>query len=331
MKIGGFDTDERVLVVAEIGNNHEGDAERAATLVREAAARGADAVKLQTFRTELFVKPADSERYARMRGFELAPATVERLASLARELDLLFLSTPLDLDSAELLEPLVDAFKIASGDNDFMPLLERVGRSGRPVICSSGVSELETVRRAVDALERAGAGDVAVLHCTSSYPTEPAEANLASIPYLAGALGRTTGYSDHTMGIETAVLAVAAGARIVEKHFTLDKDTSEFRDHKLSADPPELEALVARIRAVELAVGRPGKWIQPSEQGMATAIRRSIVAAADLPSGRVLGAGDLTWMRPGDGLRPGEETSVVGRTLVRAVAHGEPIRPDDVE
>lgn len=326
MRIGEFDTDERVLVVAEIGNNHEGDADAARELVRRAAECGADAVKLQTFRTDLFVRPADRERYERMRRFELAPELVEELGELARSFGVLFVSTPLDLESAELLEPLVDAFKIASGDNDFVPLLERVAASGKPVILSTGLSDLEGVERAAGHF---AGSELAVLQCTSAYPAPPEEANLAAIPMLAGRLGCTVGYSDHTLGVEACAAAVAAGARVIEKHFTLDKEASDFRDHKLSADPPELEELVARVRRAEALRGTPEKSMQPSEEALAVAARRAIVAAKDLPEGHEIGRADLTWLRPADGLAPGEESRLVGRTLTRAVAAGETVVPED--
>jgi sialic acid synthase SpsE len=327
VKIGPVDTDERVVVVAEIGNNHEGDAGRAAELVRRAAECGADAIKLQTYRTELFVRPQDADRYARMRSFELPRADVERLHELAGELGLAFVSTPLDLDSAAFLEPLVDAFKIASGDNDFFPLLDAVAAADKPVVVSSGASDLSHMEDVVTYLRGRGAGQVAVLHCVSAYPAPEDEVNLAAIGLLAERLGCPVGYSDHTLGLDACVAAVAAGARILEKHFTLDKQLSDFRDHQLSADPPELADLVRRVRAVETLLGRREKRIQPSEAPLAEAIRRSVAAAADLPAGHRLRRDDLLWLRPATGVRPGDEARLVGRALTRDVARGETIDP----
>lgn len=335
MKIGGVDLEQRVLVVAEIGNNHEGSLDTARELVRQAAAAGADAVKFQTFRADLFVSREDAERFARMSRFELAEPAWAELAELARSHGLLFLSTPLDLASADVLEPLVDAYKIASGDNDFVPLLRRVARSGLPVVVSSGVSGLDTVQRAIDVLrseweESGGAGEVAVLHCVSAYPTPLEDVQLRAIPFLADRLGVTVGYSDHTTGIDAAPLAVALGARIVEKHFTLDKAFSDFRDHALSSDPTELADLVRRIRSAEVLLGQPGKAVRPSESGAEVAIRRSVVAGRALPAGHVVAFDDLLWQRPGGGIRPGDEAVVVGHPLVRDVAAGERLAPEDV-
>jgi sialic acid synthase SpsE len=178
--------------------------------------------------------------------------------------------------------------------------------------------------------ETSGGGELAVLHCVSSYPVSPAEASVRAIETLRDELDCTIGYSDHTSGLEAAQLAVALGARIVEKHFTLDKDYSEFRDHALSADPPELRELAERLRLTSELLGRPGKVVQPSERDSVAALRRSIVAAGDFPAGHVLADGDLTWTRPADGLPPGSEDVLLGHALAHDVRFGEPLRESDV-
>lgn len=327
MRIGHVDLDDRVLVLAELGNNHEGSVERARELVCGAGRCGADGVKLQTFRTSGFVRRSDTARYERYAGYELAPDAVVELAELARSLGLLFVSTPLDLESVALLAPLVDAFKIASGDNDFFALLEAVAATRKPVLLSTGMSELRHVEAALAAL---GGSEVAVLQCTSAYPAPPGEVNLAAIPLLADRFGRPVGYSDHTLGTTASLAAVALGARVIEKHFTLDKEQSEFRDHALSADPPELRTIVEGVREVESLLGQPVKAVQPSERETVAAARRSIVAARDLEAGETVEAEALTWLRPADGLPPGAEGQLLGRRLLRPVAAGEPIRPEDV-
>lgn len=327
MRIGSFDTNDRVLVVAEIGNNHEGDPAVARRLVDLAAEAGADAVKFQTFRTAEFVSASDAERYARMSRFELPPEVWPELTELAHSRSLLFMSTPLDLTSADMLAPLVDAFKVASGDIDFFPLLSRVAATRKPVVLSTGQSDLGDVARAVEALGK----DVAILHCVSSYPAPEEEINLRAIPALAERFpGHTIGYSDHTAGLDAAPLAVGCGARIIEKHFTLDTSFSSFRDHQLSADPDDLRELVRRIRASETLLGERRKDVQPSEREMRVAVRRSIAAARALPAGHVLGEADLVWTRPADGLRPGDEGLIVGRPLRRDVDAGEHLRREDV-
>ncbi len=336
MNIDPFNTNDKVLVVAEIGNNHEGDAGRAAELVRAAAECGVDAVKFQTVRAEQLVSRRETARFERLKSFELTDADFANLARLAHNLGLLFLSTPLHLEAVEMLSPLVDAFKIASGDNDFFPLLTAVARTKKPVVISTGASTLEQVEAAVACVQQewlslSHSGELAVLQCVSSYPTPPEQANLLAIPFLAERLGCTVGYSDHTLGIETCVLAVAAGARILEKHFTLDKQFSDFRDHALSSDPHEMRELVRRVRAAEKLLGRREKTIQPCEESMTAAIHRSIVATRNLKRGETLAVSDIKWIRPGNGLRPGHEQRIIGKKLTRDVAADDFLSSTDVE
>jgi len=335
MRIGHINVDETVLVVAEIGNNHEGDLAAAERLVRAAVESGADAVKFQTFRTEHYVSRSDAARFEQLKRFELRPADFASLAALAKGLGLLFVSTPFDLQSAAALEPLVDAYKIASGDNTFYPLLDAVAATGKPLLISSGVSDLDILDRAaarVNAVwQRTGVtGSLAFLHCVSAYPSPPDQVNLLAIDVLAARYGCTVGYSDHTIGLDAPVAAVARGARIIEKHFTLDKHYSSFQDHQLSADPGELRELVTRIRTTSLVLGSAEKRVQSCEVSAVGALRRSIVAAADLPAGHVLEWDNLTWTRPSTGLAPGDEDQLLGKALVRAVAFGERLMPSDV-
>lgn len=332
MRIGDFDTGERVLVIAEIGNNHEGDLGRARELVRAAASAGADAVKFQTYKTELFVSPSDEARFARLKSFELTQDAFASLAELARSLGLLFVSTPLDLESAAFLEETADAVKIASGDNTFYPLLEHVARSERPMIVSTGLIDgdeaaevLEFVRRF-----RPPGADVALLHCVTAYPVQPEQIHLRAIPELAARLDATIGYSDHTLGLDACLAAVALGARILEKHFTIDPVPSDFRDHELSARPEQLAELVRRVREVETLLGDAAKRPQAAELDLREAVRRSIVAARDLPEGHRVASADLAWLRPGGGIAPGREDEVVGRVLRRGYSAGEPFAAEDL-
>lgn len=336
MKIGDFNTDQKVLVVAEIGNNHEGDFGIAAELVKSAARSGVDAVKFQTVRAAQLVRRSESARFERLQRFELSEREFGELSALARGLGLLFLSTPLSVETAVFLEPMLDAYKIASGDNDFFPLLEEVARTAKPMIVSTGVSNVSQIDATVRFIRGQWAagqvsGELALLHCVSSYPTPPEQANLRAIPFLAERFSCTVGYSDHTLGIDAAVLAVALGARIIEKHFTLDRQHSDFRDHQLSSDPLEMAELVRRIRAAESMRGAFDKKIEPCEVDARAAIRRSIVAARDLKAGATLTAADLKWIRPGDGLRPGNEGQLIGRALQRDVREDEEVLPADVD
>jgi N,N'-diacetyllegionaminate synthase len=336
MRIGDFDTSTGVLVIAEIGNNHEGDFGRAREMVHAAAESGAHAVKFQTFRTEHYVSALDEARFAQLKGFELTQDQFAELAELARSRGVMFLSTPFDLGSAEFLDGIVDAFKVASGDVDFFPLLRRVAATDKPMIVSSGVSSVERLRAAVECVEevRGAPADpgLALLHCVSAYPAAPEDLNLLAIPYLRERFpAYAIGYSDHSIGADAAVVAVGLGARIVEKHFTLEGIESDFRDHLLSAKPAELRELVERAAAASRMLGEREKRVQEAEAGNAQPLRRSVAAARDLDAGHVLAADDLTWVRPGGGLAPGEEGAVIGRTLTRPVRHGEQVLAGDVE
>lgn len=332
MRIGAADTEERVVIVAEIGNNHEGDFARAQEMVRAAAAAGVDAVKFQTFRAAAFTAPTDPARFARLQRFELAPAQFAALGTLARELGIAFFSTPLDLGSEEVLVPLTDAIKIASGDNDFWALIDRAAARKKSLIISTGLADLPHLHRVRARVAAAGNPPLAFLHCVAAYPVPPSEADLRAIPLLAREFPDVTiGYSDHTIGPDACVAATALGARILEKHFTLDKNLSDFRDHQLSADPAEMRAIVERVRATEVLLGRAEKTLHACEEPIAKAARRSIVAARALAAGHRIELADLTWMRPTGGLRPGEESRLVGKTLRRPVAATEIIAAEDVE
>lgn len=336
MIIGNFSTGDRVLIVAEVGNNHEGNFEIAKELVHKAAECGVDAVKFQTFNTENYVSRSNVERFNQLKRFELTYSQFEELSRLAKSLGLLFISTPLDLPSARFLEAIVDAMKIASGDNNFYHLIAQVARTNKPLIISLGLADAEHAERTVAFVKRQWEqqgleGQLALLHCVSSYPVPPDQANLRSIQFLAEKFECSVGYSDHTLGIEAALLAVALGACIIEKHFTLDKNYSDFRDHQLSADPAEMRLLVEKVRLASSMLGKHEKKIQPAEEPGLQAFRRSIVAGRDLPRGHRIAWGDLTWIRPAVGLPPGEEGRLLDRKLKRNLSFGEPILPVDVE
>lgn len=335
MNIGNVDLEKKILIVAEIGNNHEGSYTLAEELIGLAAETGVGAVKLQTFRTEHYVSSMDKARFNSLKSFELSYDDFAKLSKLAREMGLIFLSTPFDLESAVFVNTIAPAIKIASGDNNFYPLLETVARFGKPIIMSSGMADLNQIARSKDFIQGIWHNlnidqEIAVLHCVSSYPVPSAEANLAAISNLKKELQCIVGYSDHTMGIEAAALSVALGARIVEKHFTLDKNYSDFRDHQLSADPREMSMLVEKIKEISILLGSGEKRIQDSETAVAEVARRSIVAGRDLPQGAIISFEDITWVRPSGGIPPGQEHLVVGRALANPVQMGEPIKLDDL-
>lgn len=336
MKIGGVDLEREVLLVAEVGNNHEGDFERAQDLVWKAAEAGAHAVKFQTIVPERLVSRRDAARLEQLRRFRLSYEQFARLAETAARARIMFLSTPFDIESVRHLEPLVPAFKIASGDNDFAALLEAVAATGKPILLSTGMADMEGVKRACGVIEavwkRSGATPgMVLLHCVSAYPTPFDSANLRAIRTLAQETGYPVGYSDHTLGIEAAVLSVALGACVIEKHFTLSKKQSEFRDHRLSAEPHEFADMVRRVNDALAALGDGVKRLMPVEREVAASARRSAVAQRALAAGHVIRREDLGWLRPGGGIPPGSEAVLLGRVLKRAVAAGDAITADMVD
>lgn len=330
------------FVIAEAGVNHNGSAALAVRLVDAAADAGADAVKFQTFRAEeLASASAPKAAYQKARGgrgsqldmlkrLELSPEAHRRALARARRRGIRFLSTPFDEASADFLASLgVPLFKLPSGELTNHPLLRHVARKRRPVILSTGMSTLAEVRDAVRVLRGAGCRDLTLLHCVSNYPADPKDSNLRAMATMADAFRLPVGWSDHTPGAATAVAAVALGAAVVEKHFTLDK-TLPGPDHAMSLDPRELKAYVASLREAAAALGDGVKRPRPSEAPIRRVARRSLVLRAGLPKGARLRASDLTAKRPGTGLPPSRLASVVGRRLRRAVPADRPLREEDL-
>lgn len=336
MDLFGRNLAAEVAIVAEIGNNHEGSCALAEEMIGRAAETGVDAVKFQTFQPEHYISRRDAERFARLERFRLSDDDYDRLKKVAESAGVHFFSTPFDLASARFLNGLCDVFKISSGDNVFYPLIEEVAGFSKPMVLSGGLATLDDLAAAKDRIEavweRNGVSPgLVLLHCVSSYPVKPEEANLAAIETLRRTFDCPIGYSDHTAGTEAAVLSVAAGARLIEKHFTIDKNYSDFRDHQLSAEPDEMAELVERVRAAVVMMGSGVKVPQPGELPGLIDIRRSVVAARNLTSGEPLQIEDITWVRPGGHLPPGEEHKILGRTLSRDIAAGDPITPKMVK
>ena len=254
MKIKNKDTNDNVFIIAEIGNNHEGDFYLAKEMIYLAAEAGVDAVKFQTFKTESFVSSLDHKRFKQLKSFELSYKEFNELSIIARKIGLIFISTPLDIDSARFLSNIVDIIKISSGDNNFIQLLKIVSRLDKPIILSTGLMNIKQIKESVNIIHNSSKkkkriDELAILHCVTSYPVEPKHANLRAIQTLSKAFDHTIGYSDHTKGINAAVSAVSLGARIIEKHFTLNKRAIG-PDHASSIEPNELKSLVEGCNAV---------------------------------------------------------------------------------
>jgi len=322
-----------VLVIAEAGVNHNGDLCLARRLVDAAARAGADMVKFQTFKTEQLVtrtaRLAEYQKrnvrnarsqYAMLKRLELDADAHRQLMRRCAQRHITFLSTAFDSDSVDLLARLrLPYWKIPSGEITNVPLLRRIGAFQSRVILSTGMATLEEIERALNALVGAGTklADVTVLHCTTAYPAPYSDVNLRAMLTLRDVFDVAIGYSDHTDGMEIAIAAVALGASVIEKHFTLDR-TLPGPDHKTSLDPGQLRAMVAAIRHVERALGDGRKRPAPSERSNRRLARKSIVAARPIRAGEAFTARNLTVKRPGTGLSAAEWDRVIGRKARRA-------------
>jgi N,N'-diacetyllegionaminate synthase len=337
MIINDFDTDQRVFIVAEIGNNHEGDFDTASRMIHAAAECGADAVKFQTFIPEYYVSSVtDAPRVEKLRKFQLSFSQFESLKAIADDLGVVFFSTPFDLESAMFLNEIQPLFKISSGDNNFEALIRMVAGFGKNMIVSTGMcdeQDLDQIHEMVTGVWKSNgaSASLALLHCVSSYPVPPEQANISVVSALKSKFPDTViGYSDHVIGNEACLGAVALGARMIEKHFTLDRNFSDFRDHQLSADPEEFGNLCRAIRKIEALLGDGIKSVQPSEHDIAIAARRSIAARKHLDAGTIIEIDDLTWVRPGTGIACGGESAIVGKKLARNLEQGELFQTGDV-
>jgi N-acetylneuraminate synthase len=356
---------DRTMVIAEAGVNHNGSLELALSLVDVAADAGADVVKFQTFKAEqLATAKAAKAAYQvantqeagsqleMLRRLELAPADHDALVARCRDRGIRFLSTAFDAESLAFVAALdMPAIKIPSGDITCGPLLLQAARLRRPLIVSTGMSTLADIEQALGVIafgltrdeEPSGRADfdaayasddgraalvhhVTLLHCVTQYPAPPAAVNLRAMDTMAAAFGLAVGYSDHTAGIEVSIAAVARGARVIEKHFTLDR-TLPGPDHAASLEPKELARMVSSIRNVEQALGSPVKAPAPSESGNRPVARRSVVAARAIRRGETLLADMLTSKRPGLGISPMDLWGLLGRPAGRDYERDDAIEP----
>ena len=332
------------FVMAEAGVNHNGDVALAHQLIDAAAAAGADAVKFQTFDPEKIAAPAalkadyqientgeTGSQLDMLRQLVLPRPAYQELMQHAADKGLIFLSTPFDQPSADFLYDLgIPAFKVSSGDVTNHPFLEQLARSGLPILLSTGMSTLAEVASAVDAIRTSGNCPLALFHCVSNYPAAPDDCNLRAMETMRTAFGVPVGWSDHTDGIDISMAAVALGANLLEKHFTLDRGLPG-PDHKASLEPDELRDMVKAIRRIESALGDGIKQPVESEIPIATIGRRSLYWRASLPEGAVVTPDDLTALRPASGISPAEQASLTRRRLARPVIAGEMVKPDDFE
>ena len=328
----------RTLIIAEAGVNHNGDPALAKKLIDVAAEAGADLVKFQTFSADRLVtrtaakadyqnRTTDSKesQHEMLRRLELTTEMHKELIAHCAARGIGFFSTGFDIESVDLLVGLgQDRFKIPSGEITNLPYLRHIGRMGKPVILSTGMAEMEEIQAAIDALEEAGTPrtNVTVLHCTTEYPTPMGEVNLRAMLSIQNAFGVEVGYSDHTRGIEVAIAAVALGATVIEKHFTLDRNLPG-PDHKASLEPEELKAMVAAIRNIEIALGDGIKRLTPSEAGNRPIARKSLVASRGIRKGEVFSVENIATKRPGTGISPMRWDAVIDLRAPRDFSQDE--------
>ncbi len=324
-----------VFIIAEAGVNHNGSTELAKKLIDVAVAAGADAVKFQTFKAENLVsknaqkaeyqkETTDSKesQYDMIKKLELDVATHSELIEYCNSKNIMFLSTPFDLESIKLLDSLgLEIFKIPSGEITNLPYLRDIGKLKKKVILSTGMADIGEIEDALDVLIEAGTAkdNITVLHANTMYPTPMEDVNLRAMVTIGNTFDIAYGYSDHTLGIEVDIAAVAMGAKVIEKHFTLDKNM-EGPDHKASLEPDELKAMVKAIRNIEKALGSSIKKPSPSERPNISVARKSIVAKRPIKKGEKFTEDNLTTKRPANGMNPMRWDEIIGTVAKRDYA-----------
>lgn len=319
-----------VLIIAEAGVNHNGSMALAKKMVEEAKRAGADYIKFQTFVPEKLVSQfAEKAEYQKrntgdeqsqlqmLEKLALSQADFVELKKYCEVMGIGFISTPFDLESISFLDKLdMDFWKLPSGEITNLPYLEMIGKTKKKVVLSTGMCEMNEIQEAIAVLEKNGTKDMVVLHCNTEYPTPFSDVNLLAMKQMQEVLKKPIGYSDHTVGIEVPIAAVALGAVVIEKHFTLDK-TMEGPDHKASLEPNELKAMVSAIRNIEKSLGDGQKHRTESEKQNVGVARKSIVAKCDIKEGEVFSRDNLTVKRPGTGISPMKWYEILGTAAKR--------------
>jgi len=331
------------FVIAEAGVNHNGDLGLAKKLVDAAKQAGADAVKFQTFRAEKLVSATapkaeyqmrttdtDESQFAMIKALELSEEMHQELLGHCQQLDILFLSSPFDESTADFLDDLgMQAYKVPSGEITNLPFLAHLARKQKPIILSTGMSTLAEVETAVVVIQEEADVPIVLLHCVSNYPAAPVDINLRAMATMRQAFSVPVGYSDHVPENEISFAAVAMGACVVEKHFTLDRNLPG-PDHQASLEPEELAQLVKGIRNIESAFGDGRKRPAESEKNTAAVARKSLVAARDILPGEIISADMLSVKRPGSGLSPSDLSLLIGRKTKQRIAADSLLQLEDL-
>jgi N-acetylneuraminate synthase/N,N'-diacetyllegionaminate synthase len=331
---------EQVYIIAEAGVNHNGDLQKAIELIEAANQAGADAVKFQSFKADKLVSKTakkakyqsenigndDDSQYSMLKSLELSEEDHSTLIKECEKREIQFLSTAFDVDGIDFLENIgLPFFKSPSGEITNFPYLKRLAEKGKPVVLSTGMADMEEIKSAVQVLTEHGLDkkDITVLHCNTEYPTPMEDVNLKAMKIIGNELGVKIGYSDHTLGIEVPIAAVALGAKIIEKHFTLDRNLPG-PDHRASLEPDELKEMVKAIRNIGKAISGSGKKEpSPSEKKNKEVARKSIHTTRSMKVGEIIKEEDIIALRPGNGISPMEWENVIGRKINRAYSATE--------
>lgn len=318
------------MIIAEIGNNHEGSFKIAKKLILQAKKTGVDAVKFQTYITDDFIHRKEKKRYRTLKSFQLSQNDFIKLKKIAKKHKLKFISTPFDFESAKFLNKLVDYFKVASSDNNFYQLISYILSYNKPVIISLGFLKLSEILK----LEKFILKEIKILkftktvhflYCVSSYPVKNKDINLNNILILKRKLKIPIGFSDHTVGLDSSYLASILGAKIIEKHFTLSKKFSNFRDHLLSSDPKEMKLLVQMIKKIPVLLGNKKRTITKDEMKIARNSRRSIYLRKDLKKGERLKKDHIKFLRPFKNSKPNDFNFILNRKAKKNLNKGKEI------
>ena len=322
---------KKTFVIAEIGNNHEGSFNTACKLIEQAKFAGVDAVKFQTFKTENFINFSEPEkkRFNRLKKFELTYEDFEKLSVISKKKGLIIISTPLDMPSAIFLNKIVNCFKIASGDNNYYELIEKVSNFNKPTCISTGFLDFKEIKNLLKFIKKIkfNFSKLSFLHCVSDYPVAFNQANLLSVKFLRDKLPLTIGYSDHTIGKEASLMAVSLGAKVIEKHFTLSNTFSKFRDHNISLNPKDMKQLVSSIRKVELMLGFEEKIIQKCEVKNLKLSRRSIYSNDEIAKNSFLTRKMIKISRPANFYSPNELKKLLNKRIKKELKKNKALVP----
>ena len=335
MKLFGKDLDKDIVIIAEIGVNHEGSIESAMNLIRLAYESGADAVKFQSYTPERFITSDDKERMKRVKNFHLNESDHLKLISHATNLGIPFFSTAVTEDWIPFLKNNTEVIKIASGDITFEPTIRLAAKTGKPVILSTGGANMQEIRKAIDWFKDSSENKeikdkLIIMHCVSAYPTPLERANLYSINYLKEQTGLTVGYSNHVQGTIAPLIAMGLGANVIEVHFTDSRENKIFHDHALSLNPSELKDIVDSSKKIKLSLGEYKKVCLDIEKDNILLIRKGLVAGKEIKAGKIIDKEDLMYARPATEFNSGELLSLIGKVCSSDIEKGHKITKKNI-